>query len=232
MISKKKLGQQEVDAYNEAAFRAYNTSALSPCPNCGRTFLPDRLEVHLHSCKGNGSAMVESKKGPAMRPRGITCYVCGREYGTASIEIHLKSCKKRWEEEESQKPVKERRPLPRPPKDYDIIKAKGSSVAQKDMDAFNDEAFKQFNDESRVPCPFCGRKFLPDRLEVHLRSCGKGKEMPPKGAPPMSPQPKSKPMLGSGSKTEAAEGKLTKSSSPPPEKTFSKPKALSTDLCS
>lgn len=21
------------------------------CPNCGRTFLPDRLEVHLRSCK-------------------------------------------------------------------------------------------------------------------------------------------------------------------------------------
>jgi len=36
---------------NEQAFDTYNTQALVPCENCGRTFLPDRLLVHLRSCK-------------------------------------------------------------------------------------------------------------------------------------------------------------------------------------
>ena len=44
-------GKSGVSAYNEAAFDSYNKDALMPCPNCGRTFLPDRLQVHLRSCR-------------------------------------------------------------------------------------------------------------------------------------------------------------------------------------
>ena len=36
----------KMDAYNDAAFDTYNTKALEPCPNCGRTFLPDSLVKH------------------------------------------------------------------------------------------------------------------------------------------------------------------------------------------
>lgn len=153
------------------AFNVYNKISLVACPGCGRTFLPGSLEVHLKSCKSGGGAVKEEKRGFASKPRGIICYICGREYGTASIEIHLKTCKKKWEDEEAKKPKKERRPLPQPPKDFDNIKIKGSSMKQSEMDALNEEAFNKFNDESRVPCQNCGRKFLPDRLEVHLRSC-------------------------------------------------------------
>jgi hypothetical protein len=45
----------------------------------------------------------------------------GREYGTASLEIHLKSCKKKWEIEEEKKPIKERRPIPEPPKNFEEV---------------------------------------------------------------------------------------------------------------
>ena len=38
-----------LEIYNEAAFKNYNDN-LEPCHNCGRTFLPDRLVVHLRSC--------------------------------------------------------------------------------------------------------------------------------------------------------------------------------------
>ena len=38
--------------YNDDAFKDWNEKALLPCERCGRTFLPDRLEVHLRSCKG------------------------------------------------------------------------------------------------------------------------------------------------------------------------------------
>lgn len=41
--------------YNEEALKNWNDKVLDKCPNCGRTFLPDRLLVHLKSCKGPGA---------------------------------------------------------------------------------------------------------------------------------------------------------------------------------
>ncbi|KAL5004754.1 hypothetical protein ScPMuIL_018210 [Solemya velum] len=43
-------GNYNMDEFNEAAY-ASAQSNLVPCDNCGRTFLPDRLVVHLKSCK-------------------------------------------------------------------------------------------------------------------------------------------------------------------------------------
>jgi hypothetical protein len=40
----------ELEQYNNEASKVYNEVALAACHNCGRTFLPDRLEVHLRSC--------------------------------------------------------------------------------------------------------------------------------------------------------------------------------------
>nr|CAD7435497.1 unnamed protein product [Timema monikensis] len=39
-----------VDQWNQFAWESSQAS-LVPCENCGRTFAPDRLEVHLRSCK-------------------------------------------------------------------------------------------------------------------------------------------------------------------------------------
>jgi hypothetical protein len=50
-----------VEEYNEQAFNNYNTKALVPCPGCARTFLPDRLEVHLRSCQ-KGKVIHEEKE--------------------------------------------------------------------------------------------------------------------------------------------------------------------------
>ena len=40
---------------------------------------------------------------------------------------------------------------------------------------YNDEAYQELSQKSMEPCPGCNRTFMPDRLEVHLRSCLKGK---------------------------------------------------------
>ncbi|KAK2150536.1 hypothetical protein LSH36_401g00063 [Paralvinella palmiformis] len=45
-----KGGGYNMDAVNEAAWKAAQSN-LAPCPNCGRTFLPDRLLVHQRSCR-------------------------------------------------------------------------------------------------------------------------------------------------------------------------------------
>ncbi len=38
------------DRFNQAAYESAQAQLL-PCPNCGRTFAPDRLPVHQRSCK-------------------------------------------------------------------------------------------------------------------------------------------------------------------------------------
>ena len=39
-----------MNQYNEDAYDNFNTKALESCHNCGRTFLPDSLKIHLRSC--------------------------------------------------------------------------------------------------------------------------------------------------------------------------------------
>nr|XP_045363800.1 zinc finger protein 474 isoform X2 [Camelus bactrianus] len=117
---------------------------LMPCPNCSRTFAPDRLLVHQRRCKAQPSgpkvqnSTLGSKGGlkesnsfkqqrnmaaptmtdkPTMirRPPTIVCYICGREYGTKSIAIHEPQCLKKWHNENNLLPKELRRPEPKKP---------------------------------------------------------------------------------------------------------------------
>jgi hypothetical protein len=40
-----------LENYNMQAFEKWDTEALIPCKNCGRTFLPSALEHHAKACK-------------------------------------------------------------------------------------------------------------------------------------------------------------------------------------
>lgn len=44
-------------------------------------------------------------------------------------------------------------------------------MSQSEQDAFNEEAFKAYNEKALEKCVNCGRTFLPDRLVVHYKSC-------------------------------------------------------------
>eukprot|EP01059_Diplonema_ambulator_P015163 TRINITY_DN2626_c0_g1_i3.p1 TRINITY_DN2626_c0_g1~~TRINITY_DN2626_c0_g1_i3.p1 ORF type:complete len:489 (+),score=106.71 TRINITY_DN2626_c0_g1_i3:128-1594(+) len=59
------------DAFNDGQFQDYNEN-LSACPNCGRTFLADRLVVHLRSCNpgasGGGSKPVNTRLANSSTP--------------------------------------------------------------------------------------------------------------------------------------------------------------------
>ncbi|XP_006886056.1 PREDICTED: zinc finger protein 474-like [Elephantulus edwardii] len=164
---------------------------LVPCPNCGRTFAPDRLMVHQRSCKAplKGQNLTLGSKGgpneatnskqqknmatptvsdkPAIvrRPPTVVCYICGREYGTKSISIHEPQCLKKWHNENNLLPKELRRPVPKKP-EVKAITAKGFY----DLDALNEAAWTSAQSQL-VPCNICGRTFLPDRLIVHQRSC-------------------------------------------------------------
>ena len=41
----------DLETMNQESSKAYNDKVLESCPYCARTFLPDRLLVHLRSCK-------------------------------------------------------------------------------------------------------------------------------------------------------------------------------------
>ncbi|KAK7116115.1 zinc finger protein 474-like isoform X1 [Littorina saxatilis] len=161
---------------NEAAWESAQ-GALVPCPNCGRTFQPDRLAVHQRACRpkpgtsggGGGSSQPQDSSPPASkpirRPPTIICYICGREFGTKSISIHEPQCLKKWHNENNQLPRNMRRPEPIKP----VIRPVGGKGAY-DVDAMNEAAY-QSAQANLCPCDICGRTFLPDRLIVHQRSC-------------------------------------------------------------
>lgn len=95
-------------------------------------------------------------------PNLPACHLCGRQFGTSSLAIHLKACKERWEREH-------KKPAPEPNMPIPV----GAKVGSKEWAAFNMDAEKTY-EANLEPCPFCNRTFLPDRLPIHLRTCGKG----------------------------------------------------------
>lgn len=67
-----KVSSEDMNAYNDEAFKNYNEKALDACPNCGRTFLPERLAVHLRSCnKAHGKSPEEGIKGSPPAKGGL-----------------------------------------------------------------------------------------------------------------------------------------------------------------
>ncbi len=86
------------------------------CHNCGRTFLPDRLAIHLKSCDKDASKKKKTEEvssssfptngssgnafgtpstnGKSLKAGGDTdkCTLCGRQFGANIMEQHIKSC--------------------------------------------------------------------------------------------------------------------------------------------
>lgn len=187
---------QEIDTMNELSYQSAQKQ-LIPCGNCGRTFLPDRLSVHQRSCRpgnvhkssrpgfaANGRAASgakspksnggfgESRAAP-VRPKMVVCYICGKEFGTASITIHEPQCLKKWKIENSNLPKHMRRP---PPSKPDMLPSLSGNNGQ-DRERMNILAYESAQ-QQLLSCPNCGRTFLPDRLNVHLKSCKPSKTLP------------------------------------------------------
>ena len=92
----------------------------------------------------------------------------GRKYGTKSIEVHEPQCLEKWIIENNNLPKHLRRPPPVKPAGMSI-----SSGGAYDMDAMNEAAF-QASKLQLLQCDLCGRRFQPERLAVHQRSCKPG----------------------------------------------------------
>ncbi|KAL3901641.1 MAG: hypothetical protein SGCHY_000464 [Lobulomycetales sp.] len=125
----------------------------------------------------NAAANAGLKKHIGLHPKLLLCHICGREFGTKSLPLHIPKCEEKWKLQQQSLPKKLRRPVPTAPTmaksdPNDERSIKGMTASQTLI--YNIQAQQSFTEESRKECPNCSRKFLEDRLEVHLRSCTPG----------------------------------------------------------
>lgn len=112
--------------------------------------------------RGKGSA-----GGRSAGPRARTCPICGRQTLIAGYQHHVSQCGELFLKREALKPPKERRALPIDP--YASIPM-GSNITRKELDEMNAMTQQVFT-QTLAPCAFCGRKFLPEKLVIHNKSC-------------------------------------------------------------
>lgn len=102
----------------------------------------------------------------------LLCYICGREFGTASLAIHEPQCIEKFHARQESVPKSQRQPLPTKPEAFkETQQAQGFN--QQKRDVYNEQA-REGVLAARAECEFCHRKFDPDRLVIHSRSCGPG----------------------------------------------------------
>lgn len=165
-------GHEEPD-FQRAAFAGdvpavvADTSAqrMEPCNLCGRMFAADRIAVHRDACRKSAAAAKKRKAYDARQARvqgvlkenGVEdSQIAGKLLQTSSdseterkLEL-LKKKKAGWRQQSAQ--------LQRV-----LRQARGPGGAQ---GAIEDE-----EEDLRVPCPGCGRRFAPDTAERHIPKC-------------------------------------------------------------
>ena len=109
-------------------------------------------------------------------PKALACYVCGRQTILSSYAIHTKQCKKLFEAREAQKPLKDRKPCPKEPEALQAFLNSNDGNGRNTN--ISDEIYTQLQKEATkratlglCACKNCGRTFLEDKLQVHLKSC-------------------------------------------------------------
>ena len=128
-------------------------------------------------------------ESPPKPPPFVICYLCGRKYGTKSIAIHEPHCIKKWHATNKKLPKHLRRKMPTKP---DYSKLSSGDFNSDDIEEMNQASYKAAQ-EQLIPCGNCGRTFLPDRLQVHQKSCTVDNPMKKAGTGAM---PRSKTNLG------------------------------------
>ena len=97
-------------------------------------------------------------------PKARTCYICGRMALITSYDLHVAKCAAIFEGQEALKPVKERRQLPKNPS---RVLQNSVTLQSSDLERLNRESFLS----TLVECQYCNRRFLPEKLIIHNKSC-------------------------------------------------------------
>ncbi|XP_050305951.1 uncharacterized protein LOC126743062 isoform X2 [Anthonomus grandis grandis] len=190
------FSQQE---WNQLAWES-SQATLVPCLNCGRTFFPDRLEVHQRSCKAQlttnkttsndtlsssstASSMSQSQNSEPSssssgKPPSVQCYICGKMFGTHSIKIHEKSCLKKWHVENESLPYDMRSPAPVRPSS--VNNKAPPHFLKEEAHGNQSETTRSSTKEERptsgtksplFPCYLCGKLFTVNSIYIHEPQC-------------------------------------------------------------
>jgi hypothetical protein len=109
-----------------------------------------------------------------MPPKARTCYICGRPTLLPGYERHVQQCRDLFEKREQLKPPKERRACPTDPMLMNayatLPSGRKGSYSNAELDEINTASQRAW-EGTLSSCQHCGRKFLPEKLVIHNRSC-------------------------------------------------------------
>jgi len=91
----------------------------------------------------------------------VRCHICAQMFGNPAIVVHEPQCFEKWRTRELAKPPSRRL---RPPERPELTP--GGTIEE-----YNVRAQESSDRCCLCPCPKCGRTFLPERLQAHVRSC-------------------------------------------------------------
>ncbi|CAF4067093.1 unnamed protein product, partial [Adineta steineri] len=121
-------------------------SQLVPCPNCGRKFASDRIQVHQRSCKpGNAAKSIGAAAGPSSGP--------GR-MGDRSLQ------------QKGNAPYDDFEGTPI---------ASSSRGGGGGYETYEDNSYSG-GSGGLYPCSLCNRKFASDRIQQHEAACRKAQK--------------------------------------------------------
>nr|CAD7578442.1 unnamed protein product [Timema californicum] len=135
-----------VDQWNQFAWESSQAS-LVPCENCGRTFAPDRLEVHQRSCKTplpgaprklalqqcSHESQTATSRPQSTGPPTIHCHICGRIFATTkSVSIHEPQCLDKWKHKNSKLTPSHITPEPLRPNSESVITTRLATMVTRD----------------------------------------------------------------------------------------------------
>ncbi|XP_023723625.1 uncharacterized protein LOC111873274 isoform X2 [Cryptotermes secundus] len=168
-----------VEQWNAFAWEA-SQAHLVPCDNCGRTFNPDRLEVHQRSCRPPAGQVARRSHqeqeddggscGVVKGPPAVYCYICGKMFGTRSIAIHEPQCLEKWRLENAKLPPHQRRSEPVRPQTR-LTTARTQAVPGPEHPSETPKDPKLAAAPHVMDCYLCGREFDTRVLNRHEDEC-------------------------------------------------------------
>lgn len=97
--------------------------------------------------------------------------ICGRDFGLTSLKIHYPQCYQKFVNDEKLKPESERKQPPQfTNQQLELIKSK-VNWSLEEIEAFNNEASKNYRDKAMVSCENCGRRFIEQSYHKHKKNC-------------------------------------------------------------
>jgi zinc-finger of a C2HC-type len=103
----------------------------------------------------------------------MICFLCGKEFGRSSLEIHLKQCMEKYfntDDKAKNRLVKAYQ------FEFDELFSYVRSAKElnnEEQEAYNKQADDMYKNLNLESCPGCGKRFLPEKLDMHLKGCKK-----------------------------------------------------------